>query len=141
MKPETKHALKISAGLVAAYIFLPFLIALINGHHDLGGFFAIKLVSGLALLPFVYAIVWYLEKTQKAKVSDIDSPELTHPKTSKWNYAGIILGPLALFFIFLPDYNAGKTGGTFYIGLLFWIIVIIYSVKNLMQKKEASTAL
>ena len=138
-KPSNKAVAKIAAAMVAAFIFVPTFVAVLNNHPDIGGFFSIKLITGLAGFPVLFFLIKYFYKPKKdkafgQKIDISDEADRIPKKISKWNYVGVVLGSLALAFIFVPDFVAGKAGGTFFMGAIFWIVVIFFSLKNILGK-------
>lgn len=57
-------------------------------------------------------------------------------KNDKWNYIGIGTGVFMLLFLFLPQIISGSLANQYYIGVAFWVGVIIYCFLNISKTKQ-----
>lgn len=136
-KVSNKEATKIALAMALAVIFVPTLLALGNNVDDIGGFFAKKLLVGVFSFPILFLIAKYVFKPKaEVALSEESKGSLDSKPLSKWNYVGIIVGPLMLAFVFLPDFLAGKTGVNYLLGVIFWIVVIFFSARNILRSKR-----
>jgi hypothetical protein len=133
-----KEAAKIASVVVATYILVPTLLAFANDRPNLGGFFALQLVTGLSAFPVLLVLFKLFLKNKKNEpqpaLGSGEGQSVGIQKISKWSYFGIVAGPLALIFFFGPPLMAGETDRSFFIGTLFWVVVIFFSLKNILQK-------
>lgn len=144
LKAQTKSAaisaFKWAAGLSAGFIIGPTVVILANGQGDTGGMIAGKFVVGIAWFPILFFGLWAwgtFSKKDPLQSKPISSPTTnTNGKPNKWNYVSILAGILMLLFIFLPEFINGTLAGQYYLGVIFWIAVIIYCICNILQARK-----
>jgi len=146
LKTKTKtaaiSALKWAAGLTAGFIIGPTVVILANGQGDTGGMIAEKLVVGIAWFPILFFGLWAWGTFSKKNplvsnhTSSTTTNNTSNKKPSKWNYISIFAGICLLLFVFLPDVINGTLAGQYYLGGLFWLVVIIYCTRNILQAKQ-----
>lgn len=99
-----------------------------------------KLVVGIAWFPILFLGLWawgtFSKKDPLQSKPRISPKTNTNGKPSKWNYVSILAGILMLLFIFLPDFINGTLAGQYYLGVIFWIAVIIYCTRNILQARK-----
>lgn len=144
LKAQTKSAaisaLKWAAGLSASFIIGPTVVILANGQGDTGGMIAEKLMVGIAWFPIPFFGLWawgtFSKKDPLASGHTSSTKTNTNKKPSKWNYISIFAGICMLLFIFVPDMINGTIAGQYYLGVIFWLAVIIYSTRNILQARQ-----
>lgn len=57
-------------------------------------------------------------------------------KQHVWNYVGIGVGLLMLLFLFLPPIVSGTLASQYYLGVAFWIGIIIYCFRNISRSEK-----
>lgn len=130
-------AAKVALAMALAIIFVPTLLALGNNVNDLGGFFALKLVTGVFSFPVLFLIAKYVVMPkQKTELESGAVEEVEEKKLSKWNYFGVLIGLATLALIFVPEFLKGKSGVNFWLGVVFWIVVIFFSAKNILKARR-----
>lgn len=135
---SNKEAAKIAAAMAVALIVVPTIFALGNNVEDIGGFFAKKLIVGVFSFPVLFLIAKYvvLKPKQKAEITIGATGVTVDKKLSKWSYVGVLVGPLMLGLIFVPEFVDGKSGFNFWLGVVFWIVVIFFSAKNIFNARK-----
>ncbi|WP_349430997.1 hypothetical protein Q9L42_000030 (plasmid) [Methylomarinum sp. Ch1-1] len=144
MKAKTKTAaitaLKWAAGLTAGFIIGPTIVILANGQGDTGGMIAEKLVVGAAWFPILFFGLWAwgtFSKKYTLENNPTSLPETnTNRRPSKWNHISILAGILMILFVFLPDMINGTLAGQYYLGIIFWIVVIVFCSRNILQARQ-----
>ncbi|MDH4395778.1 MAG: hypothetical protein QE278_08885 [Limnobacter sp.] len=130
-------AAKVAVAMAAAIIIIPTLLAFGNSVDDIGGYFAQKLIAGLFLFPILFLIAKYVVKPKKRTNLSSETGALVEERDiSKWNYFGVIVGPIMLVLIFVPDFLEGKVGVNYWLGVIFWIVVIFFSAKNILKTRR-----
>jgi len=146
LKTKTKtaaiSALKWAAGLTAGFVIGPTVVILANGQGDTGGMIAEKLVVGIAWFPILFFGLWAWGTFSKKDplvsnhTSSTTTNNTSNKNPSKWNYISIFAGICLLLFVFLPDVINGTLAGQYYLGALFWLVVIIYCTRNILQARQ-----
>ncbi len=144
MKTQTKSAaisaLKWAAGLTAGFIAGPVLIGLSGGSGLSSEKIAMKFIVGVVWFPILFFGLWawgtFSKKDPLVSGHTSSTKTNANKKPSKWNYISIFAGICMLLFIFLPDIIEGTLAGNYYLGVIFWIVVITYCIRNILQARK-----
>jgi|GEM_PF-6988180 len=160
MKPHIKAAAASAAkwafGLSAGFVLGPIVFSLAGGVEISGEVVAMKLITGIAMLPILFIGIWVwgtfskkdpmtgtaiqlAEPTTEVSVNVRESASLENmapKKPSKWNYVGSGVGIFMFLFLFLPEIINGTLANQYYLGAAFWVGVIIYCSLNIFQARQ-----
>lgn len=133
---DTVTAFKYATAISVPYVLIPALFGLIDGIPDIADTLVLRVLSGIFifLIVFLASLVWL--KTKKNKNHEKENAPMVNSKfwSSKlWNVIMLIAGLLMFFGMFLPDMLDGTLQSIYYLGAIFWVVVIWYSSKNLIR--------
>ena len=163
MKPHVKtaavSALKWAALLSAGLILGPMLMAVVVGGSSagrLGELFAQKLVVGIFWFPILFIGIWVASSSAmrvatkdtsltggstdtSASPSPPTAPIVVVQTVSKWTYVWLGVGIFMLLFLFLPEIISGTLARQYFLGVVFWLGVIIYCGKKIIRGRATAS--
>lgn len=140
MTNDKKKALKTALAGVAAYILVPVLWLVMFGENTNGinELIGKNIIAGIFGFPFLYFFILKLNKHKNLN-SKLHRQNLKNKQTvdrkQKISKVALIVGLFMLICLFLPQAINGTLLKQYYLGALFWIVVIVISANNLFGKK------
>jgi Na+/H+ antiporter NhaD/arsenite permease-like protein len=141
MTKDKKDALKMTLGGMAAYVLVPIVWAILFDDKNNVG---INEVIGKNIIVAIFGFpIMYFFILKFNKQRQLNSMVAKHNKNNpaaidrkiKLSKIALIIGLFMLIFLFLPQAINGTLAKQYYLGALFWIVVVVVSANNIFNKK------
>lgn len=141
MTEDKKNALKMTFGGMAAYVLVPIVWAILFDDKNTAGINELigkNIIVAIFGFPILYFFMLKFNK-QKQLESMVAKQNKNNPaaieRKRKLSIAALVIGLFMLLFLFLPQAINGTLANQYYLGALFWIVVIVIAANNIFNKK------